>query len=550
MKLSSLRRRWPEAALITVLAIAAVFTGLAWRSVAIASIGGVAVFAVRRRVGDLFRGAGITVGILVVTLVVTFTIDLGYVFGGVIKRYAEAEGSKFLERPLHLGRLGIQIARGRFVVEDVRIDGLEKSDAPFFAAKTIKVDFPWWQVFSTREFLIRSVEMTDWTMQVEKFRQGNSMPNLKRKTKTPPGPKRFTTTLRYLHAYRGQFTFVDHGTWTTVARNLDISVRRATGEYLGTATITDGRVRIRAYEPMRADMRVKFRVDGSLLRLPEIDLYTDGAYSRVTGEVDFGRPWPQMIYHVDSRVDLWRMREIFFGNESWRSHGEARFTGDFHLFPGGHELKGDFTSGVAYVNAFAFPDLRGSLVWEPHRFEVTKASARFYDGAASFRYRIAPMSAPTPAVARFDLTYRRRRSRAALRRDRDARPAAARHGHRRQRPRVAARRVLAAPRRRPHGHRAAGRPVAAAARGRSRRGGDSRAGAGVRSRTEPEPVSPCRPPSAASSSTASLPSGSRSRRVIWPPNAPTSSSRAAPRSASDPSFRSTRAAPTGRRAIV
>ncbi len=113
-----------------------------------------------------------------------------------------------------------------------------------------------------------------------------------------------------------------------------------------------------------------------------------------------------MIYHVDSRVDLWRMREIFFANESWRSRGEARFTGDFQLFPGGHELKGDFTSGVAYVNAFAFPDLRGSLVWEPHRFEVTNASARFYDGAASFRYLMAPLSAPTPAVARFDLTYR------------------------------------------------------------------------------------------------------------------------------------------------
>ena len=406
MTLSSLRRRWPEAVLITVLAIVAVFTGLAWRSAAIVLIGGVAIFAIRRRIGDLFRGALIAVGILLVALVVTFTVDLGYVFGGVIRGFAEVEASKFLQRPLHLGRLGIQIARGRFIVEDVRIEGLKKSDAPFFAAKTVTVDFPWWQVFNTREFFIRSIEMRDWTMQIEKFPGGNSMPNLKRKTPPAPGPKRFTTTVYYLHAYRGQFTYIDHTTWTTVARNLDIHVRHNTGEYLGTATITDGMVRIKDYQPMRADMRVKFKVDGSLLRLPEIDLYTDGAHSLVTGEVDFGRPWPQMIYHVDSGVDLWRMREIFFANESWHSRGEARFKGDFHLFPGGHELKGDFTSNLAYVNAFAFPDLRGSLVWEPHRFEVTKASARFYDGAASFRYRIAPISAPTPAVALFDLTYR------------------------------------------------------------------------------------------------------------------------------------------------
>ena len=47
--------------------------------------------------------------LLAVTLVVTVTIDLGYVFGGAIRSYAEAAGSRALERPLHLGRLGIQI---------------------------------------------------------------------------------------------------------------------------------------------------------------------------------------------------------------------------------------------------------------------------------------------------------------------------------------------------------------------------------------------------------------------------------------------------------
>ena len=68
VKLSALRRRWPEAALIAALAIVAVFTGLAWRSVAIVLIGGVAIFALRRRVGDLVRGALITSCVLLVTL--------------------------------------------------------------------------------------------------------------------------------------------------------------------------------------------------------------------------------------------------------------------------------------------------------------------------------------------------------------------------------------------------------------------------------------------------------------------------------------------------
>ncbi len=404
MILSSLRRRWPEAVLLVVLALVAFYTGLAWRTLAVVLMGGVAIFAVRRRVRDLAVGALLTVALLVVTIAITFTIDLGQVFGGSVKQLAERYGTKSLERPLHIGRLGIQIARGRFIVEDLRIDGLAPKDTPFFTAKTILVDLPWWQVFNSRELFIRSLEMSDWTIQLEKFADGDNLPKLKLQSNEPQGPKRFTTTLYYMHAYRGQFTYIDHGTWTTVARNLDVYLRHNTGEYLGTASISDGMVKIKDYLPMRSDMRVTFKVDGRLIRLPEIVLDSDGAHSLVTGQIDMAN-WPEMIYNVDSRVNLWRMREIFFANESWRSRGEARFTGTFHLFEGGHQLKGEFASALAHVNVFSFPDLRGSLVWEPHRFEVTNATARFYSGRAKFRYLMAPLSDPRPAVARWEVSY-------------------------------------------------------------------------------------------------------------------------------------------------
>lgn len=405
MRLSSLGRRWPEAALIAALALVAIFTGLAWRSLAVVLMGGVAIFAVRRRVRDLALGALLTVGLLVVTIAITFTIDLGQLFGGVVKQLAERYGSQYLERPLHIGRLGIQIAQGRFIVEDLRIDGVKPSDAPFFFAGRILVDLPWWQVFNTREVFIRSLEMSDWTVQIEKFGDGNNLPKGKREPKGPPGPKRFTTTVYYLHAYRGQFTYIDHGTWSTVSRNIDVYLRHNTGDYLGTASVSNGAVKIKDYLPMRSDMRATFKVDGDLIRLPEIVLDSDGAHSLVSGEIDLARPWPEMLFQVDSRVDLWRMREIFFPNESWRSRGEARFKGTFHLFKGGHQLKGDFASALAHVDLFGFPDLRGSVVWEPHRFEVTNASARFYDGTATFRYLMAPLSDPRPAVARWDVSY-------------------------------------------------------------------------------------------------------------------------------------------------
>lgn len=389
---------------MVAIAVAAVFVGTAWRAVAVVLLGGVATFAIRRRVRDLLVGAALAVGLLTAVLVVTFTIDLGQVFHGRIRRLAEERGSLELDRPLHLGRLGIQIARGRFIVEDVRIEGRTPKDVPFFTARRILVDFPWWQVLKTREFYIRSVEMNDWTMQIEKYADGNNLPRLRPRSNEPQGPKRFTTTLAYLHAYRGKFSYIDHGSWRTVARNLDLYLRHDTGEYLGTASITNGMVQIKDYLPMRVDMRVKYKVDGSLVRLREIVLDSDGARSLVSGQADFGH-WPEMMYHVDSRINLWRMREIFFPNDSWRSRGEARFVGTFHVFNGGHLLKGDFTSPLAHVNEFSFPDLRGSLEWEPHRFEVTNASARFYTGTARFRYLMAPLSEPRPAVATWRVSY-------------------------------------------------------------------------------------------------------------------------------------------------
>ncbi len=405
MTLAPFRRRWPEAALLLALAVVVAYTGALWRSVAIAIAGGVATFALRRKVLDLMTGALLVVALVIGSIVVTFTIDLGQAFGGRGKQFAEREGTKALERPLHIGRLSIRIALGRFVVEDLKIEGRTPAEVPFFTAKRILVDFPWWRVAGTNEFYVRSVEMSDWTMLIEKFSPGDNLPAIfRRKSTKPAGPKRFTTTVAYLHAYRGQFSYIDHGTWRTVARNLDVYLRRTANEYRGTVTVTDGSTQIKDYAPMRTDMRAQYKIEGSLIRLPSIELDTDGAHTHVTGHVDFGH-WPEMVYNVDSELDLWRMREIYFANESWRSRGRTHFVGVFHIFDGGHLLKGEFTSPVAYVNSLAFPALRGSLEWEPHRFEITNATARFCEGSARFRYLMAPLSDPRPGVATWQVSY-------------------------------------------------------------------------------------------------------------------------------------------------
>ena len=65
---------------------------------------------------------------------------------------------------------------------------------------------------------------------------------------------------------------------------------------------------------MWANMKARFAIDGSHLRMDRIDLETDGAKSEAAGDVDLAH-WPEQTYAVKSRVQFPRMREIFFANE-------------------------------------------------------------------------------------------------------------------------------------------------------------------------------------------------------------------------------------------
>ena len=85
--------------------------------------------------------------------------------------------------------------------------------------------------------------------------------------------------------------------------------------------------------------------------------------------------------------------------KQWSLFGDGHFTGTFHIFKGGREIKGNFSSAVAGVYDYRFPKLRGALRWVPDRFEVTDASSDFSGGRATFVYSMAPLGKPTPALA-------------------------------------------------------------------------------------------------------------------------------------------------------
>jgi hypothetical protein len=352
--------------------------------------------AARRFLAHARRTWMVAVALLVAAFVTSVTVDLG----PLLRTRAEGALSDLLTgRPVHIGKLSVRLFDGRFVVGDLLIEGLTPADTPTLKAKEIVVSVPWTALFN-RELRIDSIEMSDFEMVVESFAGGrHSFPSIKSSTEK----SWFSTTLVYLRARRGQFSYYDHPTWSVIIRNLDLSITKLAG-YRGTVSGQGGTIKVMDYEPMSADLRAWYRVADSKIFVDRAEVATYGANTSFVGSVDIAR-WPEMLYQVRSTMALSQMREIFFAHDTFSLNGDAHFTGTFHLFKGGRELKGDFRSDLAKLNRFDFPSLEGSLVWVRDRFDVLRAQSELYGGTLQFTYLMAPLNSPAPGRARFDATY-------------------------------------------------------------------------------------------------------------------------------------------------
>ena len=251
--------------------------------------------------------------------------------------------------------------------------------------------------------------LTDWEMVIETWQGGRH--NFPKVTPKNPrkGPPPFITTVRSVLATRGHFIYDDHGApWSTTAPDLTVQLVKnpIDNNYLGRATFSKGIVQIMNYEPFALAMRSRFKLQGGKVSFDRIDLDSDGARSVAVGDVDLGR-WPEQLYQVRSTIDFPTQKDIFFHGQKFNVSGTGEFTGTFHLFKGGRELKGTFSSPVAGVNQWRFPNLRGSVLWVPDRMEITDASSAVYGGTAQFDYRMAPFGSPArPTQATWNVNYK------------------------------------------------------------------------------------------------------------------------------------------------
>ena len=204
-------------------------------------------------------------------------------------------------------------------------------------------------------------------------------------------------------------------------------------------------------------MRSRFKLAGGKVVFDRIDLNSDGASSVLDGEVDLGR-WPEQIYRIKSHIDFPTQKNIFFHRDRFTASGQGDFQGTFHLFKGGRELKGTFTSPVAGVNDWRFPNLRGSVLWLPDRLEITDATSGVYGGDRAIRLPDgAVRQEGRPHDGHVGRQVPRRRPGAAHRLFRDPGPPAGRPRHRRESFRMAGRQMGIEARRRHRRHRGSAR---------------------------------------------------------------------------------------------
>jgi len=379
-----------------------------------------------KRLKPYARRTFILVLAIIAAAVVSFvTIDLGPIF----RVQAEQVITSQIKRPVHIGRLGTYLFPGRFLVEDLIIEGLLPDDEPFFTTERIVVSMSWLSLLQG-EILIDSVNINKWRLVIDSFPGGRhnvprfvstesddsqSSNEIETDVETKETGFSIVTVLGQLLADEGELVFTDHGVpWSVVARNVELTVTK-NKSYGGEVSFSDSTVKIGNFEPMTAKMEATYEVDDGIVQLPHIDLTTDGLKSELIGQVDLLN-WPEQTYNiVESSVNLSEMKEVFFAGDEFTVDGRAKFIGAWHIFNGGRELTGEFVSEDTVLNPLPaslmsegldFSRLQGSLIWTRDRFEVFDFVSDFYGGALGLGYSMNRLDTPAPWITSVDMTYR------------------------------------------------------------------------------------------------------------------------------------------------
>jgi len=336
-------------------------------------------------------------------LVSLLTIDLGPQLRGWVERQATA----YLERPMHIGRLSAAIRPGRFVLEDILIEGLTADAAPFLKARKLFISVSWRTLI--RRELVLEAELDGFAVTIEGF-PGNetNVPRLLPEA-SGAGPPLFSTLVNNVYGRDGWFNYIDHAQpWDITCENVTVNFVRAghLDQYVATAAFRGGVVHILDYEAMPLEsMTSRMTFDGPLIRVGGLDLVADGTRSHLSGVLDTAL-WPKHEFDIETRFDVAPLKEIFFFGQSFTASGRGDFTGKYHKYQdGGYEVAGAYTTPRLIVNGLDFPRLDGRVVWMPNRLEVVGNKSEFYGGTMGLSYVLDTRGGGRGTIADLSVTY-------------------------------------------------------------------------------------------------------------------------------------------------
>ncbi len=195
--------------------------------------------------------------VIATVIVMFFTVDIGNITigGRSLKSLAEKQGTKFLEREMTIDRIVAYVTPGKFAFEGVTIKGPYPNARPFFEAKRIVVNVPWWTLFNKQLHI--DVTLSGWRMVVQQWPDGQAhLPKLTPKGPGSPNPPWYKIRGLAVYANDGEFVYDDGVTpWSVIGPNLNFSIVRADNlsTYVGVAEFQRGTVKVQQFEPMSAD---------------------------------------------------------------------------------------------------------------------------------------------------------------------------------------------------------------------------------------------------------------------------------------------------------
>ena len=241
-------------------------------------------------------------------------------------------------------------------------------DRPFFTAKRLSVSLDWSKAVARRpEFIVTSVELLDWQMLVEEWRDGHSFPKFgerdndgNRRAARVGSPRRSGICAPGADSSRTRTTRRRGAS----SRRTSISTSRTARSYHGGRSLHRRHGHDSGHLPMWANMKARFAIDGSNA--------ADGPHRHrhrrrqtvAVGSVDMSIAGPSRLYARQVARATSRGCARFSCEGAWQLTGDGDFNGTLSSVQG--RPRSDRARSRATSPActqYRFPSLYGSLHW-------------------------------------------------------------------------------------------------------------------------------------------------------------------------------------------